>query len=107
MASSFSELEHKYCVPEEFDLEAFSQRVQSISSCEYQEVDVTDTYFVTDKTSGYIFRHRFDRELQHLTVKSIGSDNESRLEVNLDLGHERGNQKAFTFSPSSSSSNVR
>ena len=41
-----------------------------------------------------LFRHRYDAELHHLTVKGVGADTEMRVEVNLDLGHHRGNQDA-------------
>ena len=35
---------------------------------------------------GFVLRHRFDEELQQLTIKSLGADTEVRDEVNLDLG---------------------
>lgn len=80
----FLEIEHKLVVPEDFDLPAFTSRVRALGPSHEKELDTRDTYFLTG-IHGHIYRHRLDRELQHLTVKSYGGDNRTRLEVNLRL----------------------
>ena len=40
----------------------------------------------------YVIRHRFDDELQQLTIKSLTDDTAVRDEINLDLGHHAGDQ---------------
>ncbi len=54
--------------------------------------DVADTYFLVEHAPYSVYRHRIDSYLQQLTVKSLGSDTEVRLEVNLDLDRSQGNQ---------------
>ncbi|MFW7378213.1 MAG: hypothetical protein ACOH5I_05370 [Oligoflexus sp.] len=92
-STQFLEIEHKYIIPDSWDFSAFLKRLQGLDLQSSSEVQVSDTYFVTQACPGYIYRHRYDIELQHLTVKSLTGDPEVRLEVNLDLGHHKGNQK--------------
>ncbi|MCX6126656.1 MAG: hypothetical protein NTV34_18135, partial [Proteobacteria bacterium] len=47
---------------------------------------------------GFIYRHRFDREIEQLTVKSIGLDSEIRTEINLELLRSAGGQGAAVSS---------
>ena len=94
MASpGFREIEHKYVVPDTFDRDAFRRTVTALSPRSTTQVTVEDTYFAVRSPEGFIFRHRYDEELQHLTVKSYTGDSENRLEVNLDLGQHAGNQR--------------
>jgi len=89
----FKEIEHKFIVDERFDAKAFATKVRALGPRKSTKVKVTDTYFITKASPGFIFRHRYDEELQQLTVKNLADDPEVRLEVNLDLCHEHGNQR--------------
>ena len=51
---------------------------------------MVDTYFVLKSTSGYVYRHRCDEEIQQLSLKSVSKDPAVRTEVNLNLSG--GNQ---------------
>jgi hypothetical protein len=57
---------------------------------------VRDRYFLTEvgRARRFLIRHRYDRELHQLTVKTLQPDTEARVEVNLDLGHHAGDQQA-------------
>jgi len=92
----FTEIEHKFVVDERFDLPTFRDRLASLGPTRTSELAVRDRYFLTEggHARRVLFRHRFDAELHHLTVKRLEPDPEVRLEVNLDLGHHRGNQDA-------------
>ncbi len=92
----FKEIEHKFIVDERFDLVRFREQVTALGPLRTGAVRVRDRFFLTEGGLGrrVLFRHRYDVELHHLTVKSIGTDTEVRVEVNLDLGHHRGNQDA-------------
>ena len=89
----FREIEHKFVVGDDFDLEDFRARIRGLEPLETTALAVRDVYYLTAGRPGYIYRHRFDQELQHLTVKSLEADSEVRLEVNLDLGQHRGDQQ--------------
>jgi len=92
----FKEIEHKFIVDEQFDLEGFRRQLAAIGPAETNAITVRDRFFLTEGglARRILFRHRFDDELHHLTVKSIESDPEVRVEVNIDLGHHQGNQDA-------------
>lgn len=92
----FTEIEHKYVVDEGFDLPRFREQIVSLEPTRTDAVAVRDRYFLTEggQARRVLFRHRFDAELHHLTVKRLETDPEARLEVNLDLGHHRGSQDA-------------
>lgn len=92
----FQEVEHKFLVDERFDLARFRERLAALEPTRTGAVRVRDRYFLTDGglARRVLFRHRYDAELHHLTVKTVGEDTEVRVEVNLDLGHHRGNQDA-------------
>ncbi len=95
MASHFLEIEHKFLVEDaHFPLAAFRERVLALHPERRVIQSVRDGYYILEGDEGFIYRHRYDQELQHLTVKSIGGDAEERLEVNLDLGQHRGDQRA-------------
>ncbi len=95
-ALRFKEIEHKFLVDGQFDLDAFGRALEALGPTYTSHVQVEDRYFVTDSgvARGFIVRHRFDHELHHLTVKTMNPDTEVRNEVNLDLGHHAGSQRA-------------
>jgi len=89
----FLEIEHKFIVAADFDNAAFRDKILALKPTGRSNVAVVDTYYTLTTDRGYIFRHRLDRELQQLTVKSFGGSTEARLEVNLDLDLGQGNQE--------------
>jgi hypothetical protein len=92
----FKEIEHKFVVDERFDLEAFRRQLATLGPADTNAITVRDRFFLTEGgvARRILFRHRFDDELHHLTVKSIEDDPEVRVEVNVDLGHHQGSQDA-------------
>ena len=92
--SRFQEIEHKFVVGDDFDLAALRRTLLRHGPAKTTSLAVRDVYYATEHQPGYIYRHRYDRELQHLSVKSLEADAEIRLEVNLDLGQHRGDQQA-------------
>ena len=92
----FKEIEHKYIVGEQFDLEGFRQSLAAIGPTRTRSIRVRDRYYLTEggRARRFLFRHRYDTELHHLTVKTLEADTEVRVEVNLDLGHHAGSQEA-------------
>jgi hypothetical protein len=92
----FKEIEHKFVVDEHFDLEAFRRRLSALGPGKVNAISVRDRFFLTEGglARRILFRHRFDAEVHQLTVKRVESDPEVRVEVNIDLGHHRGNQDA-------------
>jgi len=92
----FTEIEHKFVVDDGFDLAAFRQVLQTLQPTGQHTLQVRDHYFLTGdgRARHYILRHRFDDELHQLTIKSLASDPEVRDEINLDLGHHKGDQAA-------------
>lgn len=92
----FKEIEHKYVLDDEFDLPRFRQAVAALGPIRISAVSVVDRYFLTEggHARRYLIRHRYDAELHHLTIKTLGADTEVRDEVNLDLGHHAGPQAA-------------
>ena len=93
-APRFQEIEHKYVVGDGLDLEDFRHRVQRLEPIKANALAVRDVYYLTKHQPTYIYRHRYDLELQHLTAKSLESDSQVRVEINLDLGQHRGDQQA-------------
>lgn len=94
MASdNFLEIEHKFLVGEGFDPRRFHQMVATLSPYRQARVQVRDTYYVLASDQSRIFRHRFDSEIQQLTVKSLGPDAAVRTEVNIPIDQSKGDQK--------------
>jgi adenylate cyclase class IV len=94
MASdSFLEIEHKFVVDKGFDTEGFLKRVSSLSPNRQARVRVRDIYYVVARDHSRIFRHRFDNEIQQLTVKSWGPDAAVRTEINIPIDQSKGDQK--------------
>ena len=92
----FKEIEHKYVVGDQFDREGFRRSVVALGPTRAESIHVKDRYYLTEggRARRFLFRHRYDTELHHLTIKALESDTEVRLEVNLDLGHHAGSQEA-------------
>jgi hypothetical protein len=90
----FKEIEHKFVVDDAFDLPRFRQSVAALGPIRTSTVSVRDRYFLTEGGSARrcLIRHRYDAELHHLTLKTLESDSEVRVEVNLDLGQHAGPQ---------------
>lgn len=91
----FKEIEHKYIVEDQFDLEGFRQSVSALDPTRTLKTRVKDRYYLTEggRARRFLFRHRYDTELHHLTIKALEKDTEVRVEVNLDLGHHAGSQE--------------
>ena len=93
MTDPFLEIEHKFVInPEEFDRSRFFAQMQGLQPNSTTEQEVNDHYFLANKVPGFVYRHRYDSELQHLTLKSWEKSSQIRTEINLDLGQHKGNQ---------------
>jgi adenylate cyclase class IV len=92
----FKEVEHKFVVDADFDLASFDATLQAMQPTRTNTVSVLDTYYLLsgEYAQPFAIRHRYDEELHHLTIKSFGTDTEVRQEVNIDLGHHAGDQRA-------------
>ena len=90
----FKEIEHKYIVGDEFDLQGFRHTLTTLGPTRSHSIRVRDRYYLTEagQDRRFVIRHRFDAELQHLTIKTVGTDTEVRDEVNVDLGQHAGDQ---------------
>lgn len=94
MSSNHLEIEHKFLVANDFDVDDFCRRALKLTPKRAATIEVEDTYFITAHHPDTIFRHRCDIERQELTVKSrTGADTEIRMEVNLHLDQSFGNQR--------------
>lgn len=94
MGQSFVEIEHKFLVGKEFSRAAFLKKARELGATRVEEIAVKDTYYVLKNWPTHVFRHRFDSEIQQLTVKGVGSSTFERLEVNLDLMRDGIDQSA-------------
>lgn len=93
--ADFLEIEHKFLVGDDFDVEAFRHMGLAHGPRRTTELRVRDTYFVTALDPRVVFRHRVDAERQELTCKSRGGgDAEVRTEINLRLDPASGDQGA-------------
>ena len=90
----FQEIEHKYVVGPDFDLAGFRAALNALNPVRQATLHVRDRYFITEagRLRGFVLRHRFDRELHELTLKSVAADSEVRDEINLKL--RAGDQQA-------------
>ncbi len=93
-AFRFKEIEHKYVVGDDFDRRSFVEALTRLGPERTSSIRVRDRYYLTAGGADrrFVIRHRFDAELQQLTVKAVETDSEVRDEVNLDLGHHAGDQ---------------
>jgi hypothetical protein len=83
----FKEIEHKFIVDATFDLAAFRAVLQMMGPTRHEVLRVRDRYFITPagQERGFILRHRHDRELHELTLKTVVGDAEVRDEINVAL----------------------
>ncbi len=90
----FKEVEHKFVVDDHFDIAGFRQALNALAPTRHVTLRVRDRYFITEsgRDRGYVIRHRCDRELHELTIKSVAADAEVRDEINLSL--RPGDQEA-------------
>ncbi len=90
---AFTEIEYKWLLKEDFDLDGIRLRLKSMNVEETYCVNVRDSYFILERDLGRIYRHRFDERSQQLTVKSaMGNDISQRQEINLVLDQRAGDQ---------------
>ena len=92
--TAFLEIEHKFVVDADFDRDALFERCRALGPEREKALTVTDTYYVPRGQADRIYRHRIDKEIQQLTLKSRGGDNEVRTEINLELGAARSQADA-------------
>ncbi len=92
----FKEIEHKFLVDPTFDLEGFGASLEALGPTRTTSLRVLDTYYLIagSRSGRFVIRHRYDEELHHLTLKTVEPDTEVRREINLDLGHHAGDQRA-------------
>ena len=90
----FKEIEHKFVVDDQFNLEGFGATLAALNPTRTAFIRVLDTYYLIDGSGGFIIRHRYDKELHHLTLKALAADTEVRDEIDIDLGHHAGDQQA-------------
>ena len=92
----FKEIEHKFLVDQDFDLQSFGASLDALGPTRTASLRVLDTYYLIagSRTRRFVIRHRYDEELHHLTLKTLEPDTEVRQEINLDLGHHAGDQRA-------------
>jgi adenylate cyclase class IV len=88
----FLEIEHKFVIAADLDVKDLLHDLRQRNPEKFIQTDVQDTYFLVENPPHTVYRHRIDSYLQQLTVKSLGTDTEVRLEVNLDLDPAKGNQ---------------
>lgn len=83
----FKEIEHKFIVEPAFDLAGFRATLQAMGPARHEVLRVRDRYFITPagQEHGFILRHRHDRELHELTLKTVVGDAEVRDEINVAL----------------------
>lgn len=81
--ATFKEFEHKYLLNGTESVESIFESLRSVSGGVEKSLEVTDTYFFQTESPKFVYRHRRDREIQQLTVKSLGKDARERTEINL------------------------
>lgn len=81
--AKFKEFEHKYLLAGTESVESIFESLRSVSGGKEKALEVTDTYFYAGTSPKFVYRHRRDREIQQLSVKSLGSDARERTEINL------------------------
>ncbi|HAC16803.1 MAG TPA: hypothetical protein DCE78_12795 [Bacteroidetes bacterium] len=86
--STFKEFEHKYLVDETVDILSIFEKLRAIGSGKEKSLEVIDSYYFSSSNPGFVYRHRKDREIQQLTVKSYGGDTRDRTEINLHLKND-------------------
>ena len=69
-ATAFLEIEHKFVVGDSFDRNALFEACRGLGPEREKALTVTDTYYVPVGAADLIYRHRIDKEIQQLTLKS-------------------------------------
>ncbi|NRA64286.1 MAG: CYTH domain-containing protein [Pseudobacteriovorax sp.] len=92
--TEYLEIEYKYVLDDKDNDGLIRKAISELGPVKTFQVDVEDSYFYSPLTPDYVFRHRFDREIQQLTMKSITKDPTVRKEVNIALNQDRGSQLA-------------
>ena len=87
------EVEHKYVVGPTFDAGKLRTRLRGLKCLKDFSVQVRDDYYWSPKFPAAILRHRFDEQLQQLTLKTKGLAADARTEINLSLNHSGGDQR--------------
>lgn len=96
--TNFLEIEHKFLVAPDFDLDSFSASCLALEPNHHKSLRVQDTYYVLKGRTDVVLRHRLDAEIQQLTLKTRGVDVEVRGEVNLALSlHEDQSPAIHSF----------
>ena len=91
----FLEIEHKFIVDASFELKEFAATVMALGPIKEKSLQVLDTYYLPHSNPDFIYRHRIDEEIQQLTIKSRGKENEVRTEINLELGANPSQESAI------------
>ncbi len=86
--AKFKEFEHKYLLDGSESVGSIFKALRGVSGGEEKALEVTDIYFYEGAAPKFVYRHRRDREIQQLTVKSLGTDARDRTEINLLLLNE-------------------
>ena len=92
-STSFKEIEHKFVVDSHFDEQRFLADLKNLAPTRTDRISVRDTYFVLQKERKHVVRHRFDNQIQQLTIKSVEGDAAVRTEINLPIDQSKGDQK--------------
>lgn len=93
--SEFKEFEHKYLVDESANIAVIFDRLRALGGGKEKSLEVIDTYYFSSMNPGFVYRHRKDREIQQLTVKSYGGDTRDRTEINLHLINDESQADAI------------
>ncbi|MGQ3890459.1 hypothetical protein [Legionella sp. CNM-4043-24] len=90
----FVELEHKFCFDTAADLNALRTSIEACQPETSYSIEVNERYFLVQGLNDFIIRHKVDGEKQSLTLKSfaLGADSEQRLEIDIPLSQESGDQ---------------
>ncbi|MCW8399538.1 hypothetical protein OQJ26_12120 [Legionella sp. PATHC038] len=90
----FVEVEHKFCFDNKQSFKKAESAILRLYPLRDYKVDVAERYFIIDGLNNFIIRHKVDEEKQSLTLKSFtpGKDSQTRLEVEISLAQEQGDQ---------------
>lgn len=90
----FIEIEHKFCFADKRTLHNTVHAIEQLKPLNHYEVVVNERYFVVQGHNDFLIRHKVDNEKQSLTLKSFtpGKDTEKRLEIEIPLAQEKGDQ---------------
>lgn len=92
---TFKEFEHKYILSPDVDVDSIFDKLRMVPGGVEKSLEVHDHYYYNHQNPDFVYRHRKDREIQQLTVKSYGGDARERLEINLDLLNDTSQSHAI------------